>query len=524
MFVIYFPDTPDVVACDESNEYLDSSRPGPGTACQQAKQADTIKNHPVQVSSMCPKREVNPNLFEAVEIPLLLPLRSDLEYVLRLTKPEQTIDAKITESASIAGSGANKTELMVTSTVAIKVSEGDLIPIKGAVQPNQPPQVFASSVARVDANGILLTLKNAIHPLPGGQARQITIDSLTDYYGRPVLVKGSISASGAPGGGGAGPGGGGGGGGAAPGGGGGGTGSGGGPATGSAFIQTKTTAEAGVHQKPIFTFSGAVAPWDPAKYAIYLGSSNIRFDPTVNYDIGFNSTQSANSVIMPAPFSLALISGLPSPKKNIPRQELALIQGATPQVFRLFFGPRVELDQTFHRLNLLGELRGEVDLFKLSNTATMKSAQLTQRNPGYQLPLPTSGFSLVPYFQVDSGGHALSQTVTAPKGNQSVMVPTYAINRFYAGLTATAQASIVTVTLDSSYVNLLSRETIGYTTMTGAFLRNLEGWHPHTKLVINFALDPATKHYALSLTYQNGRSAPNFQYLNVFDAGFQVTY
>jgi hypothetical protein len=154
----------------------------------------------------------------------------------------------------------------------------------------------------------------------------------------------------------------------------------------------------------------------------------------------------------------------------------------------------------------------------------MKASRIKTRNPGYQLPLPANGFTIAPYVQLDSGGHVLSQTVTDQKGNESVTVPAYAINRVYAGFTATAQASIVTATLDSSYVDLLSREMIGYTTMTGAFLRDLGGWHPHTKLTTNFALDPTTKHYALSLTYQNGRSAPNFQYLNVFDAGFQILY
>jgi len=501
LYVIYSPDTPDVIACDESKNYLDASRTGPISACMSAKQADAAKKHLSEPTLRCPQGSLA-NLMGTVEIPLLLPLRSDLEYVLRRNIPGAPIDTKINETVAITlVDPSNKKELAISSTVAIKASHGDPISIKADLQSEHIPKVFSAIVSAINPDGVVLTLSTAIPATSGGQPTQISTDDLADYYGTKVSVKGSFPTSGATQ--------------SAP------------PpktpngttTTAGTSIQTTVTAEAGVHEKPIFTFVGGVEPWDTAAHAIWLDKSDVRFDPSVNYDIGFNSTQSANSVIMPAPFTYWSLSALPSSDNQVKADSA----GITPQAIKMSFGPRVELDQTFHRLNLLGEVRGDFYLASLSNSVTNKQARYKQANPGYHLPLPTNGFVITPYAQFDTGGHIFSQTVTDAKGNESVTVPAYGINRFYAGLSASAQVSIITLTLDSSYVDLISRETIGYTTTTGAFLRKLDGWQPHTKLVVNFALNKA-KTLALSLTYEDGRSEPNFQYLNKFDAGLQVTH
>jgi hypothetical protein len=105
----------------------------------------------------------------------------------------------------------------------------------------------------------------------------------------------------------------------------------------------------------------------------------------------------------------------------------------------------------------------------------------------------------------------------------SVDVPTYDIGRVYLGCYGTLQRGIVSFHIDSSYVYVISKETIAYTTKTMALLKQVSGWQPNTTLGVTVNFDQA-KHYGLSVSYQDGRSAPNWQYLNKVTAGLKVTY
>jgi hypothetical protein len=49
------------------------------------------------------------------------------------------------------------------------------------------------------------------------------------------------------------------------------------------------------------------------------------------------------------------------------------------------------------------------------------------------------------------------------------------------------------------------------------------GWQPHFKGTYTVYLDPA-KHFGGSVSWEDGRSAPTFQYINKATAGIQVTY
>jgi hypothetical protein len=199
------------------------------------------------------------------------------------------------------------------------------------------------------------------------------------------------------------------------------------------------------------------------------------------------------------------------------------MEGIQPSVLNLSFGPRLEVDTKYGGVNALGELRAELYIPPLSKAASVQQAVLGSGNPAIRnlLELPTNGFAFAPYVEVDGGGHVTSNTVSV--GKSSVDVPTYDIGRVYVGLYGTVQASIFSFSLDSSWVDLLSTETIAYTTKTMALLRRVSGWQPNTTAGVAVTFDHA-KHYGLTLTYQNGRSAPNFQYLNKVTGGVKVTY
>ena len=76
------------------------------------------------------------------------------------------------------------------------------------------------------------------------------------------------------------------------------------------------------------------------------------------------------------------------------------------------------------------------------------------------------------------------------------------------------------VRIESTFY-LGSTELIGFTTDAGASIRQVRGWHHRGIAKLNFALDPA-KHYNFTVTYENGRSAPNFEYLNKLTGGIRI--
>ena len=296
-----------------------------------------------------------------------------------------------------------------------------------------------------------------------------------------------------------------------------------------------------MHQKPVFTLSGAVAPLHPSGNAVYCAAwifncgfftrgvsaqRPLRFDPTITYDVGFNSTQSANSIIVPSMFSVPVYLGAGKTDfKAAGPAEFVAVPVSGLSVVNLSFGPRAEFDRTWQRVNILGEVRAEFYFLRFTETQDVKKATVAQGNPAMRdlLQLPNRGFSLAPYVQWDGGGHVTNEQVTNNKTKASVIVPTHTIDRLYAGIYGNAQLGVFSFILDSSFVNLFSHEIIGYTTTTDALLRRLHGLHPHTKFTTLVSFDRA-KHYSLTLIYENGRSAPNFAYLDKFDAGVQIVY
>ena len=109
----------------------------------------------------------------------------------------------------------------------------------------------------------------------------------------------------------------------------------------------------------------------------------------------------------------------------------------------------------------------------------------------------------------------------------SLVVPRHKILRGYVGFTGTAEWRVgsvpMTLTFDESLVYIGARETIGFPTDTGVGSRQLRGFHPHLKTEWSIAFDPA-KRYNFTVTYENGRLAPNFEYLNKVSSGIKVQY
>jgi hypothetical protein len=343
-------------------------------------------------------------------------------------------------------------------------------------------------------------------------------DGVTTVSGKPVEVKGTIKTPGAP---------------AAP----------------AASKITGTLAlNAARGEKAVFDLSGSVTPLRVPAIGPFF------WEPTLAVDLGLRSTKSNNSVTIASPFTLNFGG---QDKKELPVSTAPALQtGGTgsgkpdkPQTnirayamwkntpwyyldsIKFYIGPKGEFDRNFKRKNLLGNLRFDFNFHRWLGTISERRALITDADNGIgeekgkALEGINFGFKLVPYVATDFGGHVNNETVS--KDNASVFVPRHTIFRAYSGFTGIIEWRLfdlpMSLNLDESVSYLAREEQIGYKTDDGVFLRRIKGVHPHLKTSIDFGFDPA-KHYSLTFEYENGRQAPNFEYLNKFTAGIKVTY
>lgn len=343
--------------------------------------------------------------------------------------------------------------------------------------------------------------------LPEGREYAMTIPSgITDSGGRTVIAKGKLKIPGSA---------------AKP---------------DDPKISLSLTSLSAVKQKSVFDLTGTLAPRNNPNTGSWY------WEPTLSFDVGLRSTKSNNSVVFAVPITHFFQGKAPaivsSSSSNIP-----LYAGwiNTPRTrlgsVKFYIGPKAEFDRKFQRINLLGNVRLDFNFYRWLGSIKYKRDLIAKREPpfgigkekGQALEGIDFGFKLVPYLSFDFGGHVNNETVTKKIANVpiSVFVPRHNIFRSYAGFVATIEWKTfwlpTTLTLDESVVYMATKETIGYTTDAGAFLRELQGVHPHFKTSLDFAFDPA-KHYSFTVLYEDGRLAPNFEYLNKVTAGIKVQY
>jgi hypothetical protein len=467
-YVVVHPDTPDVHVEDVSSDYL-TGQPGPGSS-----------------------------FVETVTLALKQPLRSATTYMVAVEgggavgRVTTVISPKV---SLVAPSSATDTTLLeIQAPFGIKVAENQLLTVKrkrvkinNAGAPVDTPELIPARFRQITANGIQIQLDRK---LPVGQTSNLSIDSgITDANGNPVTVSGNIDVPGLP------------------------------TEDKAAWILSKLAWSTAVHQKPILTASGFIGPFHPPTRAIYLGS--VRFDPNVTFDIGSNTSKSSNSVIAPAPFVYYDLCGISPTAKCLARLGVPKFL----DVLGLYFGPRFETDRRFQRYNPMAEGRAEFYFKNFYKGLQMSKAAAGAASPQYRdtINISENGFMIFPYLQLDAGGHANEEVVKNTKTGAKENVPSHPILRTYFGLNGLFQFWHFKVLADEYMVDMFEDETIGFTTDKGVALRKLSGFHPHGKLSIDFFVDSA-KHFALNVTYENGRSAPNFEYLNKNDVGFKILF
>jgi hypothetical protein len=264
-------------------------------------------------------------------------------------------------------------------------------------------------------------------------------------------------------------------------------------------------------------------------------STRWAIEPSATIDVGFRSTKSNNSITLAAPFTKDFLGRRVKQYSRSDTKIPVYAGWASASLFHVAFvkfsvGPRLETDRKFQRINMLGEMRLDLNLTRLGDAGTIGGRRANLKSDlGDKAKFVEInwGFKMIPYVAFDFGGHVNNETVTNSDKNVSVLVPRHGILRTYVGAVPTFQwkafGVLQTLSLDESVVFMARRETIGFTTDSGAELRSLRGFHPHSLIKWNIAIDPAG-HYNLVTTYENGRLAPNFEYLNKTTAGFRIVY
>ncbi len=318
-----------------------------------------------------------------------------------------------------------------------------------------------------------------------------------------------------------------------------------------AKITGNLSMQAAVHQAAVFQLTGKFSPLSRDYFSVKRNPEDPKrrpnypdyWDPSLVVDVGLRSTKSANSIIATG-LLRHWIDGQNCPKGHSPDAILVRYQSwlssspACLSDIRFAIGPRVETDRNFQRFNTLGEARFDFDFYRwhgavsdrrklilldLKNCPTTNKLCKKITGESDFLEGPAFGFSFVPYLELDGGGHVNDETVKNAKPVASELVPRHAIFRVYTGGVAEVDYKRAILKLDGAMIEMALPETIGFTTSSGVAFRRVSGIQPHTKASIDFSFDQA-KHYSWNVTYENGRSAPNFEYLNKVSSGIKVIY
>jgi hypothetical protein len=312
-------------------------------------------------------------------------------------------------------------------------------------------------------------------------------------------------------------------------------------------IDINLSSDVAVHQRPIFQFVGKYKQTNLSDSKTVFGEW--RWEPTASVDVGLRSTKSANAVTF-EPLNIAtefFAKGVEDYIQAAPQLQTAPT-GRPPtnptsyanwlhtpwngwSNLKVTVGPKFEFDRNFKRKNILGGLRFDLNFHRWHATIADKR-EMFKQSFGEDIGGQTRvrfGMEIVPFVAFDFGGHVNNETVHKKVSGveKSVFVPRHKIFRSYAGLTSTFEfddiGTPITITIEEALVHLASRETIGFTNDDGAFLRSVTGFHHRGKATFAFAVG-RSKHYSLLLTYENGRQAPNLEYLNKLGTGIKIVY
>jgi hypothetical protein len=312
-------------------------------------------------------------------------------------------------------------------------------------------------------------------------------------------------------------------------------------------FELKLSSEAAHHQKPFFNLSSKYDAQDQIPIGhcfLSVNSLPCYWQPQISLDLGLGDTKSKNAIVIDLPFrSIIYNTHLATFSPNDPVFNVGNGETAIPTYYGwkhtplhrgdvyFFFGPKFESDRKFGRINTLGSLRLDFRMHRLLGSIAQKRSLLSGGAPfgltKQQLSQVevTSGFSLVPTIGVDFGRKVTAEVLT--KNNLRQVIPPNPIFRAFGGFKGVLEFQMFTLpmsfNLDEKLFYLAERETVGAVIGNRIDIKRIKGFQPRGVLSFDAFLNQARR-YSFNVTYENGRSAPNFEYLNKISAGFRVAY
>jgi hypothetical protein len=195
-------------------------------------------------------------------------------------------------------------------------------------------------------------------------------------------------------------------------------------------------------------------------------------------------------------------------------------------------GPKFEANRSFSKINALARTRLTLNFHRLQNSVAEQQRYIAldldrdQNYRDYWRDVPIDfGFSITPRFGFEGGRKLTGETIKNKSGSINHYIAPYPILRAFAGIEQVYEfnnwffRTRLTITEDLFY--LAATETVGDIKDGRLMLRNVRGFHPYGKVALDLFFDRA-KRYSFTVTYENGRAAPNFEYLNTVKTGIRM--
>jgi hypothetical protein len=292
----------------------------------------------------------------------------------------------------------------------------------------------------------------------------------------------------------------------------------------------------------LITGGNAFDPTKRTPFGYFAG-----FDPSISFDIGFNSTKSKNSITATFPFVYyinissrttiedEISTTLPKYADKSPTPLYSFGGWANTPFWsiadvKISFGPKIEFYNRYHPRNLLATIRADFEFHRwLGTIAGRRKLLAGDFKESDRLPPVNFGWKFVPYVEYDGGKHLTSESVKQKISGvqQQVTIPKFNINRVMGGGAGTFEWLVfdryVGLSVDYSLAYLASDEKNSYATDTLLLLRNIRGFQPVFKTTFEFSFDPERR-YSFKTTYENGRALPDLGNLNKVTTGITLTY
>jgi hypothetical protein len=326
-------------------------------------------------------------------------------------------------------------------------------------------------------------------------------------------------------------------------------------------IDLKLSSEFGSRIGPQFNFAGVLTrQWFGSETSFFF------LKPALSVDVGLGATISKNAILLSLPFMRRTLNfrtpaGCTVTKPPVLRGdassgddlEFRLTTAAGHREISLpcyaewgrrnplslysidfVAGPKFEMDKKFARVNVVGQARIDFNFDRWQHSIARQRSYIEIDLRGqkgyedvYKDVYVKSGFTITPHIGVEFGRKLTAQVVENDSNTIRYVIPQYPILRTFAGVSAVFEWNYrflpLTVSLSEDLIHLGRTETIGEIKDALLNVRRLRGFHPYGKLSFDFFMDPA-KRYSFNVTYENGRSAPNFEYLNTVKTGIRILY